>query len=156
MKLLLSFFLLGLTFVSCSSEVKEETNTNWTIEEFKANVEDGDVILKMGFGQVSKIISKQLSENIPLSHCAIVYKKNDGFYMIHSVSGSISDEDGVQISTVDKFYEDIKPNSLFVLRHKSEDSSRSKISSEAKKILKKKVPFDLEFNKDNSDKLYCS
>lgn len=154
-----SFLWLLIFFSSCIQEngsVNYQKNVFWNLEEFSKNVQDGDIILKMGYGPVSRIISKQLNEKQELSHCAIVYKKDSSEFIIHSVSREISENDGVQKASFDDFYKDIKPNSLFVLRHKSNQQERSKISNFGFIYLKKLTPFDDDFNNGDSSKLYCS
>jgi hypothetical protein len=156
------FFLCSIlsTLLSCSeqrTEITAQTDTEfWDLNALKDNIEDGDIILKMGYGTISKIIAKQLNEKHQISHCAIVYKKDSSMYIIHSVSGEISDKDGVQKASFSEFYNDIKPNSLFVLRHKSDKQIRSNISTFASHYLSKLIPFDNDFNHSDSSKLYCS
>jgi hypothetical protein len=156
------FFLCAILsfYLSCSDKIPEkskDTNTVfWNLDTLAENVEDGDIILKMGYGFISKIIANQLNEKNQLSHCAIVYKKDTSMYIIHSVSGEISENDGVQKASFNDFYRDIKPNSLFVLRHKSEKQERSTISIFASYYLSELIPFDNDFNNSDSSKLYCS
>ena len=154
------FYLVLAVSISCSEQQKNSIEHNdtifWDLSSFSENIEDGDIILKMGYGTISKIIAKQLNEKNQLSHCAIVYKKDTSMYIIHSVSGEISDKDGVQKASFSDFYNDIKPNSLFVLRHKSDTKTRSEISTFASYYLSKLIPFDNDFNNSDSTKLYCS
>lgn len=152
------FFYVTLLFLySCTGEDNSKVlDSNWSLKEFSNNTEDGDIVMKMGYGMVSKIISKQLSEEKELSHCVIVYKKNGEEYLLHSISGDLGPEDGVQKISFKEFYKDLKPNSLFVLRHKSDEIKRSEISQEALKINNMNIPFDLGFDKNNNEKMYCS
>lgn len=154
------FFCVVVLFIYSCNEKTIKKNIIlpefWSLETLKNNVEDGDIILKMGYGPISKIISTQLSEEYSLSHCAIIFKKDTNLYLIHSVSGEIAESDGVQMSSIEDFYRDIKPNSLFVLRHKSKSEIRKNISTKAKYYLDKKTPFDSDFNNNDSCKLYCS
>ena len=151
-------FILSLIILcSCSNQMTEENvDNNWSKKEFFENIEDGDIVLKMGYGSISKIIAKQLKETKEVSHCAIVCQKDSGAYLIHSISGKLGPTDGVQKISIYDFFKDIKPNSLFVLRHNSSAEKRSEISNNALILLKQGIPFDLDFGRINSSKMYCS
>ena len=66
-------------------------------------IQDGDIILRHGNGLVSDLIVKSLHEEFDISHCAIITKKNNDFVVIHSVSQSLSDYDGVQSQSLKSF-----------------------------------------------------
>ena len=149
-------------FLSCESKqvlppktIIKHGHNEISLGEFQNQTKDGDLVLKMGYGSISKIIATQLDEETQLSHCGVIYKKNDSVLIIHSVSGEIGKNDGVQAIDFENFYDDVKPKSLIILRHK-DSSLRSIISAKAKDLLDLKVPFDHDFDLSNSDKLYCS
>ena len=49
-------------------------------------LEEGDIILKRGIGQVSTLMIKYLDEKIPLSHCGIIIKEDTSHFVIHSIA----------------------------------------------------------------------
>ena len=61
-------------------------------------LQDGDIILRKGYGIVSENIAKYLDEEYVISHCGIVVKSQKGnYFVIHSVSGRLPEDDGVQV-----------------------------------------------------------
>lgn len=125
-----------------------------TFNNFKNCLAPGDVVLKRGKGVISQTIVKQLKEPIQLSHCAVVVEK-DSLVLVNAISGSISNQDGLQITSITSFYNDAFPESIYILR--AYDSKKaSKIQKEALRLYKKNIPFDHEFNHLDSSKLYCS
>lgn len=126
----------------------------YSLEEFFNNTSDGDIILKMGKGPISKIATEKLKENIPISHCGIVYKK-DTSYIIHSLSNLYGDVDGVQGISFEDFYNDTRENALFVLRFKDE-KKRKQLSSKAAFYQNLNVPFDYDFDIEDTTSMFCS
>lgn len=123
-----------------------------------AQIQDGDIILRHGFGFVSDMIVEKLGETYDLSHCAIVCKDSTSLFVIHSVSSSVSPYDGVQSQELEPFIRDSKKNSVIIVRYKPKDKSRSNkgISLRAREYLKKQVPFDHSFDINDSSELYCT
>ncbi len=117
-------------------------------------LKDGDIILRRGFGMVSDLIVTTMNEEYDISHCAIIVKDNNHFKVIHTVSQSLSEFDGVQSQTLSRFISDSKENSIIVVRLKG--ISDSSISQRAKYFLSKKLPFDHDFDINDSSKLYCT
>lgn len=135
---------------------REQLFSTYSLSDEEAGLlQDGDIILRKGYGFVSENITKYLNEEYIVSHCGIIIKSAEGKnFVIHSVSGSLDYEDGVQICSLKRFCRESIPNSIIVTRLKSED--RTRISQSAKEYLKKKVPFDSKFNLGDQAEIYCS
>jgi len=135
---------------------------NYTLlpEEF-FNIQNGDIIMRQGYGIVSSIILKTLNEDIPVSHIGIISQNNAGdYYVIHSVSRAISDYDGIQIDKLDRFINNSRPGSIIITRYylpKIDDNYAGKqISDRARYYLDKKIPFDHSFNFEDTTSFFCS
>lgn len=158
---LIVFFVLILTGVFSIVAKEKRSNREQLFSTYSlsddeiASLQDGDIILRKGYGIVSGNIAKYLDEEYILSHCGILVKtKSGGFNVIHSVSGSLDYEDGLQICSLKRFCKESIPNSIIVVRLKEDD--RSPISRDAKQYLKEKVPFDNSFDLKDQSKIYCS
>lgn len=120
-------------------------------------IQNGDIILRHGFGMASDIIVKTLNEKYDISHCAILCKDSDNISVIHSVSQSLSDFDGVQTQSLSRFISDCKTNTVIVVRYKNPQHSNNNIIAErAKYYLSKKIPFDNDFDIRDSSRFYCN
>ena len=120
-------------------------------------IHDGDIILRHGYGLVSDLIVEQLKEKYDLSHCAIVCKDDTNFMIIHSVSSSLSNVDGVQSQDLKSFINDSQYNSVVVIRYKPKiNKPASAIARKAKYYLKKQIPFDNAFDINDSSQFYCT
>ena len=155
------FFILLTILFSCDTETqKEKIDTDKQREKIVQDIiskgQSGDIILKNGYGMVSKTIVKILNERTPISHCGILIKDSikQEFYIIHSVAKQVSDADGVQKISLDKFINDVKPDDFYLLRYNTNDNI--KIVNEAQCFLNARIPFDHKYNLYNDNELYCS
>ncbi len=156
--LLITLILLFLFAYEYKSEQEQLHNRYRLSKEEIALLEDGDIILRQGFGLVSESISRTLSEEFKISHCAIVRKPTpDSIIIIHSVSSSLSDVDGVQSCGLKKFVQESQKGTIIVTRFKSAgNKSNSVISDKADYYLQKQVKFDNSFDIRDSSKFFCT
>lgn len=128
--------------------------------EEKQLLQQGDIIMRHGYGFVSNTIVKTLAEPYALSHAGIIVIDDKGqIRVIHSVSQSISDFDGVQEVDLDTFVRDSQPNTLVVVRFRrfSEDTEYPQsVARRAHYYLEQKIPFDYSFSFADSTRFFCS
>ncbi len=129
---------------------------------FKPNeialLQEGDIIMRRGYGVVSSMISNMNDAPYNLSHCAIITQEKDSsFSVIHSVSSDLSDIDGVQKQTIERFTRESVPGTLVVIRHKGGDPETGhQIADAAKVYLADEIKFDHHFDITDSSTFYCS
>jgi uncharacterized protein YycO len=122
-------------------------------------IQDGDIILRHGYGLVSDGIVEVMREDLHVSHCAILCKDSlsNKIEVIHSVSQSLSEYDGVQIQSFDQFIRDSQENSIILVRFKApNDKPTNCISARAQYYLERQIPFDPSFDIDDTARFYCS
>lgn len=164
------FSLFLLLFISCGpeqSEVKKESEKvfrevpnpygvrDWGHKEARANLKAGDILLKSGKGQISNLVLRVLDEEIPISHGLIVCEKDDGLFLVHSLSHTVSEKDGVQTTSLQNFFSDLRPGTFYALRHRDK-KVRERIAYEALEYLKIQPGFDHQYDHRDSSQLYCS
>jgi hypothetical protein len=141
---------------SCADEKKElKPIKEFTESELKL-IKEGDIVLKNGYGTLSKTIVKLLDEKVKISHCGFLFWQNDSLFVLHSIAKEYSDHDGVQKIPIHKFLNDTKPNSLYVVRLKEDANTKENVLNTAFTYYNNKVPFDYDFNNSDDCKLYCS
>ncbi len=123
-------------------------------------LQDGDIILRHGYGFVSDMIVDTKNEKFKVSHCAVISKDTilNKFNVIHSVSQTLAKFDGVQSQPLKIFLNDCQKNSIIITRYKNSafNNTGTKISERAKYYLNKKVPFDNKFDLFNNEQIYCT
>ena len=123
-----------------------------------ALLEEGDIILRRGYGFFSDIISQKLNDSIfDVTHSAILYRENNKWRVIHSLSSDVSPIDGMQSQSLNDFLRHSMPEKLLVVRPKKITPEQGKeIVSRAKYYLSLKIPFDHIGTIDEPSKLDCS
>lgn len=142
------------SFVQKQAEPEIESNRDSLSNAETQLLRNGDIIMRQGRGAISMSISTQLNEKCMLSHCGIVSIDGDSINIIHTLSQTVSNEDGMQKATLNEFTDDTYENSLVVVRLKNTDNS--KIANRAKYYLAKKIPFDHDFNVADTTQFFCN
>lgn len=121
-------------------------------------IQEGDFILRRGFGYFSDYIASSLNKGaIDVTHAGIVVKRGNGLFVIHSLSSDVSDTDGVQLQLLSQFLQHSAPGKIIVTRTKKSNAAfGKKVAVLAESYLTKQVPFDHNGNIDNSTKLFCT
>jgi hypothetical protein len=138
--------------------MQEQSFYKYSLSEKEYNeIQEGDIILRHGYGLVSDLIVEQLKEKYDISHCAIVVKTDTGLAVIHSVSSSVSNIDGMQAQEMKSFIEESQYNSVVVIRYRHKpDKPNASIGRKAKDYLSQKIPFDEAFDIADSTEFYCT
>jgi len=152
----------NLKFIIDTSSAKIDTKQTavkyYFTNQEKALLQDGDIIMRRGYGVVSSMISNMNDAPYNLSHCAFVVKEPNGqFSVIHSVSSDLSNIDGVQKQGLDRFTNESVAKTIVVIRHKGGDPETGhKITDAAKVYLADEIQFDHHFDLSDSSTFYCS
>jgi len=151
--------ILALLYVFILSDKLEKAynSAGYCLTENEKNLlQDGDIILRKGYGLVSKRIVDTLKDSLDISHCGIIVQIDSCWSVVHSIPGrfSFSKDDGVIITPLSEFMEDSYPNSVIITRLKRD--SLNQIAQKALNYAERKVPFDYDFNYNDTTSLYCS
>ncbi len=149
-KIILLLIVLSLLLCCC----KPRTSTDSFLYD-TSSLRDGDIILRRAYGLVSDIIVARLNETVPLSHCGIVVSDSAGSWqVIHSLSAKVSKANGMQQCSIDEFLQDSHPGSVTIARYKHGEGIQ--IAAWARHYLDKAIPFDYQYNHNDSAAFYCS
>ena len=160
-------FVLGLVIIGIFAFVyfyekksqKAEQINNYTLTQEEENaLQEGDIILRHGFGLISDAIVQYTKTPYPVSHCGIVVKDSaDNWAVIHTVSNALADIDGMQKDGLKKFVRESKPQSIVVTRYQFQnEQQRQKVVEQAYYYLEKQIPFDNQFNSSDSSQFFCT
>lgn len=120
-----------------------------------AMLQDGDVIMRRGYGYISDMIGRFLDEERLLTHCGVVTVRKDGYWVVHALSSNVSEIDGMQAHRLEDFVRQSYPGSIVVTRFRTEED-RGGISRRAVDYLRRQVPFDHHFDVVDTSTIYCS
>jgi len=141
---LISIILFTFIFQSCRQRAVDDNMYHDILPTFK----EGDIIFQTSLSQQSQAI--QLATHSKFSHCGIVIKKDNWFYVLEAV-------EPVKLTEVDEWIDRGKDKRYEVKRLKNIDSISEENISNAKKfglsLLGKH--YDANFNWNNNE-IYCS
>lgn len=152
--------LVGLTagaayFYERTEDYAEAHSTYQLTDDELSRLKHGDVILRRGYGMVSRFIANQLEGSYNLSHCGVIIERDNEFFVVHTVSSNVSEIDGMQVHPIADFVHQSRPNSIVVNR--LIDGRASALMAEgALEYLSAAVLFDHNFDINDSTHLYCS
>ena len=156
--LLIVIVALLYVFILSDKLEKAYDNANYYLSESEeCLLQDGDIILRKGYGLVSRRIVDTLKDSLDISHCGIIVKTDSCWSVIHSIPGHLSPfskEDGIVITSLSEFIDDSYHNSIIITRLKRD--SLNQIAQKALSYAERKVPFDYDFNYNDTTSLYCS
>ena len=138
--------------------VKLYENTSRLSDHEVSLIKEGDFILRKGFGHFSDFIAQNLNHgSFDITHCGIIVKKDNEFYVVHSLSSDVSDIDGVQAQPLETFLSYSTPQKIIVTRAKNvTDNIGHNIALRAAYYCKLQIPFDSSGTIDDTDSFYCT
>ena len=121
-------------------------------------LQEGDIILRRGYGYFSDMIASHLNaKGFDVTHAGILTQQDKEWYVIHSLSSDVSEIDGMQIQKLTDFLKYSQPNKIIVSRFKNTTSlQRKEIATEAQKLLDLKIPVDHKGDIEDTSKMYCT
>ena len=147
-----SFFVLGILLWSCMNTPIKECQISYG--DKLTEIQGGDIILRKGEGFISQMIAWTLADSVQWSHCGIVVCRNGSFHVIHSLPQELSEFDGVQICSLEKFVAESVPNSIVIVR--SKNLQNEIMEARAWYYLSHPKPFDWDFDVNDSTAFFCS
>ena len=158
---LLTFILLLflIIYLYQKNSVKKEQTNDYRLEKQEiAQLKEGDIILRHGFGIISDMIVKISNDSFPVSHCGILCRNsNQTWVVIHTVSNSLSAIDGIRAETLPSFIKNSKKKSIIIVRYKNaNDSLNHNLTTHAYYYLNKHIPFDDRFDTKDTTEFYCT
>jgi hypothetical protein len=142
---------LNLQFFSANKSIPQATLSEMEM----AKLVEGDFILRKGYGWISDRIADLLNEDLRITHCGLILTKG---YREPHVLHAMSNEkvNGVFVEPLKSFLKESQQGSLIAVRIKKPADKIESMILESKRMLAKKVPFDLAFNDADSSSFYCA
>lgn len=151
--------LVGVLYITIAADDGMRTSGYDRLSKHELSmIRPGDIVLRKGFGAVSATIARTLNEEFPVSHCGIVVADSLGqLRVIHSVSASLSDFDGVQQCSIGAFQRSSVEGTMLVVRFRDTAAvPLSQMAVTAGRYLKQQIPFDNMYDLSDSTSMYCS
>lgn len=139
--------------MSCSTKSKDVVEK---INKAKFKIESGDIIVRNGRDEVSAAVRSFNRKEKTYSHCGIVIKEMDTFFVYHELGGAYNPSQSLLRQPLDSFCNPNEVDKFAVYRYALDSSQKAKLIRVVQNYFKDKLPFDLFFSLDTDDRMYCS
>lgn len=147
---------LGTILLIDRIELSEEERSTYALDVDEVKLlRNGDVIMRKGYGMVSRMIATRLEGRYNISHCGIVVERGGMLFVVHTVSSNISDSDGMQAHPLKEFVRQSRPGSIVVNRL-CDRGAGDLLAEGALEYLEQAIGFDKNFDINDTTKFYCS
>lgn len=125
------------------------------LDSFELNkLKEGDFLLRKGYGWISDRIADMLNEELRITHCGLLLKTGfDEPHVLHCMSNDKIN--GIFVESLSSYLKESQHGSLIAVRIKDTEKCEA-VVLESKRLLAKKMPFDLAFNDADTSSFYCA
>ncbi len=166
--MLISFCVCLVFLISCNDltdfknvldEKKERpfsTNSISSIREAIANVRDGDLAVRCGRDFTSQSLRKLNRRDTRFSHCGLVRIEQNQAFIYHAMGGEFNPTQALIREPLVDF---VNPNHeicFAIFRLDSTLVSLERTFAQIDRDYQNKLPFDMDFDLNTTDRMYCS
>ncbi|MBA3828143.1 MAG: hypothetical protein H0X33_04335 [Taibaiella sp.] len=141
------------------SAMRERNNNAWNKDTILSCVKilrSGDLIVRTGIDVTSYGLSRMNALDKTYSHCGLVMIENGYPFIYHSIGGEDNPDATLRRDSV-RFFLSPRNNFGFgIVRYDLDTSQIARLSTVVKRYYAEKRKFDLDFDLDTDDKLYCA
>ena len=150
--------LFILLFTSCKPHKIERDYTHQykKIDSVKIILQTGDLIVRNGIDEVSMATRKFNRKDTSFSHCGIIQIENDSQFVYHALGGSYNPPQTLMRQPLNSFCNPKEVDKFAIYRYEFTPVENILLSEIIHEHHKNRLPFDMFFNFDTDDKMYCS
>lgn len=150
--------LFILVFTSCKNyePQKDFTYQFQKIDSVKALAQTGDLIVRNGIDEVSAATRKFNRKDTTYSHCGIIQVENDSVFIYHALGGSYNPSQKLMRQVIDSFCNPKDVDQFAIYRYNLSPLQNIQLSEIVHEKYYSRLPFDMFFNYQTDDKMYCS
>lgn len=126
------------------------------IDSVQKIIETGDLITRTGNDFTSQSLKTLNQRNKTYSHCGIALVKGDSVFIYHALGGEWNPNQKILRQSLLEFTDPVNNNSFGVFRFLLPKEIKQKWVAAAEDFYKKEISFDMAFNLDTNDKMYCA
>jgi Permuted papain-like amidase enzyme, YaeF/YiiX, C92 family len=170
--LIFLFVPLGAQLVSCKSKdtlqpliVTKQDSVNLQkfitraykdIAVLKTKIQSGDLITRTGNDYTSQRLRSLNQRNQTYSHCGIASIENDSLFIYHAVGGEWNPDEKLRRDVFELFAEPYSNKGIGIFRFALPDTTKLHLMEIAKQQYSKGLKFDLDFDLQTDDRMYCA
>ncbi len=126
------------------------------IDSAKTLLQNGDVIFRNGTDEVSRAARSMNRKDTSFSHCGLVFIENDTPFVYHALGGIYNPSQKLRRDPLDSFCAPAENNAFGIYRYSLKEEQEEKLRSVVRGSFNAGLKFDLFFNYQSDDVMYCS
>lgn len=148
----------GCLFLFCilACKTSKKSNLEEEIKRVQILAKSGDVIVRNGNDEVSEAARNFNRRDKAYSHCGLIQVEQDTVFVYHALGGSYNPSQKLLRETLKDFCSGRDINKVAVFRYPLDDGESEKLSQWIYERYADALPFDLFFNFQTDDQMYCS
>ena len=155
-----SLFLLAACREPASKEAApdpEKTAANYRlISSLKPQIQNGDMIFRNGMDAVSRAARSFNRKDTSYSHCGIIFIENDSPFVYHALGGTYNPSQKLMRQPIEAFADPAENNSIGIYRYDLTGKEMAKLAEVVHDYHRAGLKFDLFFNFQSDNAMYCS
>ncbi len=126
------------------------------IDSLKTSLQEGDLITRSDNDFESRTLQNFSTRDKSFSHSGLVFKEADGWVVYHAMTGAENPSGNCRRDPIDSFVNPMQKTGFGLFRYRLQPEEIQKLHGYVQDIHRKNIPFDVYFNLNNDDSLYCS
>lgn len=159
------FSFLLFIFLSCGSRQKKQAPAadpakiaaNYqSIHQLRPLLQSGDMIFRNGNDEVSRAARSFNRKDTSYSHCGLLFIENDSVFVYHALGGVYNPSQKLLRQPLDSFCNPAENNAVGIYRYPLTGMQLGKLQQTVQGYYRAGVKFDLYFNYQSDDRMYCA
>ena len=119
-------------------------------------LQEGDIVFRRGYGFASEMVVYNDADG-KYSHVGVVVNSEKGLMIAHSVPGGDAEENDImRLERIEQFYSAESSSCGEIVRMELDSLQRRRLSEMAVAKANEKIPFDHNFDLEDTTALYCT
>lgn len=151
--ILISCITISMLY-ACKSNKKDEL----VFKSIEKNLQEGDIVFRRGSSLISNTVMAA-DKCGTYSHCGIALNIDNNWCILHAVPGEPNakgEEDCVKIEPIAIFFQNTRAKHAAIKRFQLTSEQKAIIRSKGISIYNQHIPFDHDFNSQDTTSFYCT
>jgi hypothetical protein len=134
-------------------------NNSWNkrmVDSTTTLLKTGDIVVRRGDDMTSYMLSRLNTRDQTYSHCGVVAVEDEVAYIYHSIGGEDNPDGKIRRERASEWFSPANNIEYAVYRYPWNDSNIVKLVTAVKTYHKECRMFDMDFDLQTDDRMYCS
>lgn len=135
----------------------ERIERSWdSLRSIAHQIKDGDIVCRTGNDFTSETFRKMARRDQTYSHLGIAMRENDSIFIYHALGGEWNPDQLIRRDPLSVFAEPYNNKGVGLFRFAQSGIFDKALKSQIDKARKDSVRFDMSFDLDSDDRMYCA